>query len=524
MHPLNQPSSTPTPPVPPPAPPESWQSPWALDADQVPTSPPRTHSPEPARIPPQAIRPLSPSPAAIPVPRPKARPAPLPEAALKPSKALGTATQNAMHAQITAAMAAERRRRMNKLLVLCLLVFGLLLLSWPYLQDDNPVRDVDLSPEPPLPSVVPPRAPDRLRLALDACRAVESVDQVGKPAWDWETPLLSRTVQANAAAFDNLRDMLSEDDWQPRNPVWQATDLSSEPQWDALGMAKSAAIAYFSRRGEEQAALQTAMDVATFAKRIQGIYAWPNYYPRGIELHQRACEAIAELLRTTQMSSYQLGQLQFQFERAFPSDAMLHRALKSYYQYERRLIVGLRANDPWDQHVPPLPFNRQSRLFFKPNETLRIFYKAFKGFEAGVLSAPYARIDPLNAIIGQPGQIEGGLYGPNSRGQRYAHKRLWSYSQLVERQGLQSARHLVVLTLFAVRRYERDTGNFPKLLGDLVPGYFTELPNDPYSGKPLCYDPARGLIYSVGTDVQDSGGNLTHIPLSNSKEPTVSVK
>lgn len=437
---------------------------------------------------------------------------------------MATAQQNAMHAEISAVIATEKRRRMNKLLVLTFFLFLGTVAAWIYLQDEKAVVDTDLTPEPPLPSVVPPRAPDRLRLALDASRAVDAIDQIGKPAWDWETPLLSRTVQANAAAFDNLRDMLSEDDWQPRHPAWQATDLSSEPQWDALGMAKSAAVAYFARRGEEQAALQTALDMATVARRVQGIYSWPNYYPRGIELHQRACEAIAELLRTTNLNSYLLGQLQFQFERASPSDAMLHTALKSYYQYERRLITGLRTGDPWDQYCPVLPSGRNGRLFFKPNATLKTFYKAFKGFQDEVLSAPYARIDPLNAIIGHPGQIEGNAIGPNVRGQRYAHQRLWSYSQLIDRQGLQSARHLVVLTLFAVRRYTRDHGHPPKLLNDLVPAYFTELPSDPYSGKPLCYDAARGLIYSVGADVRDAGGNLTHIPLSDGLEPTVSIQ
>lgn len=470
------------------------------------------------------IRPLAQAPAGRPSPIPKETHAPLPESAMKPSAALGTANQNAMHARINAAMAQERRRRMNQLLAASMAAFVVMVLAWVYLQDEKAVIDSDLTPEPPLSGVVPPRAPDRLRLALDACQTVEVIDQVGKPAWDWETPLLSRTVQANAAAFDNVRDMLSEDDWQTRHPAWQSTDLSTEPQWDALGIAKSAAVAYFARRGEEQAALQTALDLATFAKRLQGIYRWPNYYARGIELHQRACEAIAELLRTTRVNSYQLGQFQFQFERAAPSDAMLHEALKSYYQFERRLIVGLRPGDPWDELAPPLPANRHGRLFFKPNTTLRIFYRAFKGFEDEVLSAPYARIDPLHAIIGQQGQLDGHALSPNAHGQRYAHQRLWTYGQLVERQGLQSARHLIVLTLFAVRRYEQDRGHPPKVLSDLVPGYFTELPNDPYSGKPLNYDVARGLIYSVGTDVRDNGGALTHIPLSDSREPTVSIK
>ncbi len=405
--------------------------------------------------------------------------------------------------------------------LVCLLLFGALLVVWVYMQDEKPVTDADLTPEPPLKTETAPRAPDRLRLTLNAAKPVKDVPE-GKPVWQWDAALLARTAQENAAAFDNLRDLLSEDDWQPRHPVWQNTDLASDSHWEALGMAKSAAIAGFEQKNQDPAALQTAVELATFAKRLQGIYAWPSYYARGVELHQRACEAIAELLRTTQLPSYQLGQMQFMFERAAPSDAMLREALKSYYQFERRLIVGYRANDLWDQTAPAMA--TPGTWFFRPNATLRLFYKAFKGLENELADAPYARFDPLKDIIGPGGQAEGSAFSPNARGLTHAHQRLWPYGHLVDRQGLQSTRHLIVLTQFAVRRYAQDHGRLPRLLTDLVPEYFTDLPTDPYSGKPLVYDATRGLLYSVGIDVRDAGGHLTKVPLEDGAEPTVSVK
>lgn len=472
MHPLN--------PLPPPderpsAPVEPWQSPWSLDE----------------RAPPAL-------------------------AALRSS--------SAMHVQLSLVSAKRSRRRMRWLLAFTFAIFVVMVTAWVYLQDEKPVVDLDLTPEPPLAAATPPRAPDRLRLMLEAVKPIDAAAQAERPVWEWETPLLASVVQANAAAFDNLRDLLSESDWQPRHPQWLAADLGSDARWASLGAAKSAAIAYFARRGEEQAALQVALDLAVFAKRLQGIRAWPDYYPRGIELHQRACEAFAELLRTSRLSSYQLGQFQLQFEGAAPSDALLQAALKSYYQFERRLIVGLRSQDAWDQVAPPVALAHPDLWFFRPNATLHLFYKAFKGLSNEMFNVPYARTDPLGGIIGPAGTVPDRDFSPNAHGLRYAHQRLWSYGQLVERQGLQMARHRVVLSFFTVKRFAQDKGRLPQALAELVPAYFTELPVDPYSGKALGYDATRGLLYSAGVDVHDAGGHLTSTPLADPAEPTVSVK
>ena len=46
------------------------------------------------------------------------------------------------------------------------------------------------------------------------------------------------------------------------------------------------------------------------------------------------------------------------------------------------------------------------------------------------------------------------------------------------------------------------------MLADLVPDYLSEVPQDPFSGKPLLYRRnAKGyVLYSVGLDGRDDGG------------------
>jgi hypothetical protein len=60
----------------------------------------------------------------------------------------------------------------------------------------------------------------------------------------------------------------------------------------------------------------------------------------------------------------------------------------------------------------------------------------------------------------------------------------------------------------ALRSYCLEKGQPAEKLADLVPDYLSEMPQDPYSGKPLVYrrEATGYVLYSVGSDGQDDGG------------------
>jgi hypothetical protein len=429
-----------------------------------------------------------------------------------------------MHEKIHAVMAQQRRQKNNTLLIVAMCAFSFVVMAFFYLRDESAPVDADLQPEPPVPNVQAPRAPERLRLTLETASPLASPVQQTMPAWEWDTPLLQRTVEANATSADHWRAFLTDSDWQPRHPAWASVDFGSHAGWEALAVGRSAVVAYYARRGEERVAFEAALEMATTGRRLQTLHTWPTIFTPSVELHERACNLLAHLLTTTQLDGYQLGQYQVTFEHTAPADTVLRDALNRFYNYERRLITGPRTGDPWDVVTPDISRLPHSALFFKPNATLQLFAASFRSMKNEVIKVPYARSNTMAAIIGPKGIPDGSLGSPNISGVRYANQRLWSYSDLVDWQGLQSARHVVVLTLFAVRRFSADTGRLPKTLSELVPKYFTDLPKDPYNGEPLNYDPTRGLIWSVGMDFKNSGGHLTALPLSDIYEPTLSVK
>jgi hypothetical protein len=77
-----------------------------------------------------------------------------------------------------------------------------------------------------------------------------------------------------------------------------------------------------------------------------------------------------------------------------------------------------------------------------------------------------------------------------------------------ERRRLAAVRCL--LAAAAAERYRQEHGAWPESLARLAPGLLTEVPLDPYDGRPLRYRRLEDgvVVYSVGEDGKDDGGKL----------------
>jgi hypothetical protein len=57
----------------------------------------------------------------------------------------------------------------------------------------------------------------------------------------------------------------------------------------------------------------------------------------------------------------------------------------------------------------------------------------------------------------------------------------------------------------ALAAHQADHGNYPTALDALAPAYLADVPNDPFTNKPLVYRPTKPayLLYSVGADAKE---------------------
>ena len=78
----------------------------------------------------------------------------------------------------------------------------------------------------------------------------------------------------------------------------------------------------------------------------------------------------------------------------------------------------------------------------------------------------------------------------------------------------------ILKTAVAVRLYELENGKLPDSLQDLIPNYFSKLPEDPFNDfKPMKYEKrAKGwVVYSFGPDRQDNHGTIKYNEKSKDK-------
>jgi len=425
-----------------------------------------------------------------------------------------------------------RRRRVGQrvgttwtsLVLMAMVVLSLTFLAWLYVADADEVEDKDLTiaTAPDLtPSIT---APGRLAVFLGSVTAVPTTELIGRPPWEWDTSSMVNWLVENSQALDNLKDLLEDFDWHGRHASWHFADLGNHPNWVPAMILKQVESAYLQRDGKHEAALSAALDLAELGRRLQDIRAWPSFYFRSLETHRRCTETLAELLQRTGASEEALASYQQQFEACEPSDDQVRRdVLPGFYLFEKKKLLGAQSGEPSDTMPAGMQRPLPKQLFFKTNETLGIMSNTIRHLVRQVGQTSAGATALREVWEGVSGSREVAAYQPNGRGVAYVRRELEPYLDVPARQQLARTRHLLVVHLFAVRRFVAHEKGLPEDLGALTPKYLKERMMDPFSGEGFKYDAVRGLIFSVGSDLVAGGGRAHLAPLADPGEPTVKI-
>jgi hypothetical protein len=412
----------------------------------------------------------------------------------------------------------------GRLTVMAVLVFAFTFGAWLYVVDMNEVDDGDLRMQVPPDVTAAISAPQRLEAFLDSLKAITDPKFGGLEPWDWDVNDLRVMLDQNGLALDNLKDLLEDENWRGRHFSWHQKDLGAHPNWETAALLKQVEVAYNDKRGNESAALASAMDLAELARRLQDLYAWPSYYFRSLEIQRRCAESLAETLQRSRLPAVDLAGFQEQFEACTPSDAQVRRnVLPGFYLFEKKVLLGMQSGEPFEAMPAGMIRSQQRQLFFKSNETLDLIAGSIRYLinQVGQTSASTAGLREMWAR--EPVGRGLNAYAPNGLGVAFAQERLQPYLDVPARQQLAKTRHLLVVQLVAMRRFIADHRGLPSKLSDLRPSYLAELPLDPFSGEAFQYDPTTRVIYSVGSDFVASGGRPNRPPLSDPGEPTVKI-
>jgi hypothetical protein len=136
-------------------------------------------------------------------------------------------------------------------------------------------------------------------------------------------------------------------------------------------------------------------------------------------------------------------------------------------------------------------------------ETNGYFKDAFaeRDRKLGVLARNRANVDWLRKQLGNQHELSTNFLG--------------SIATMLDRTLAAEAFRQCAITAIALKRHQLRHATLPKELNELVPEFLPELPRDPVDGKALRYRLNADdtfLLYSIGADNVDDGGDATPVP------------
>lgn len=263
--------------------------------------------------------------------------------------------------------------------------------------------------------------------------------------------------------------------------------------------------------GDLTGGLDDCLDVVTFGRRYQHGDGALIPYLVGVAIEQIGLRGVSDCLtalpwesneRTHRpppaLSEADRAALRRAAEAvAAPVDdvAAVRAALANQYQFARgshaELWRFLSEGGDWD---PPC---RLTSAIYDSGQTRGLFRRRTREM-MDLAAAPYAQ----RAVSASP-ELRSSCLVYNALGKAVVP----DYRSAVSRRDQIAAYRRAVVTQIALRFYVEEHGTLPADLDDLITGGLLEaVPLDPYDGRPLRYDAARGLLWSVWNDRVDQGG------------------
>lgn len=287
-----------------------------------------------------------------------------------------------------------------------------------------------------------------------------------------------------------------------------------------LTMAKllSAKARYDRFKGRDAAATEDCIALLHFAGLIQRDASALAGGLVGLGVLQIALTETQSLVREGRLSNEERQQLALALVALDPLSSGFNRAIQQEVTITARTIRSIASGDLSTSGLMSLrggeagsarAKGRKLFYFFQPNRTTLMF-ATLAGEVMANAALPYAEMSGMNekpldlhpiVLFVRPNAVGKVLYSLMAPGIRS------SLERLVRAQCVLSATRLLV----ACHQFRAANGMFPDTLQELVPIYLAELPRDPYDGRPFRYEASQKILYSVGSDLRDSGGSTNRL-------------
>jgi len=292
--------------------------------------------------------------------------------------------------------------------------------------------------------------------------------------------------------------------------------VSHAVSWRALGRLLAFKARHERLTGRRAEATTTCCTLLVFADRIQADAGCLIEYLVGTAVFGLAQRQVSDLARDPATPVSELERLATGLAEMGPFVPGLVRSFKAEYRLAADLFDQLAAGRVrLGDMIPTMPGQspswlqrrRMPRFFLQPNRAKQECARLYRD-RIRCATLPMAEVKPLESEAMTERPNLGWLVKPNMVGRMFQRMLLPATDGVFKKKCCAEADLAAMRLVVACRLYQRQEGRWPETLEALVPAYLPAVPADPFDGKPFRYVPARGIVYSVGKDLKDSGGSM----------------
>ena len=330
----------------------------------------------------------------------------------------------------------------------------------------------------------------------------------------WDQKFVDEILLTNKESLDIFSIAVSKSKYQ--NPISSdsskfsmSDELPPLNTWRSISQVKALQAMDLSRGGKNRQAFEEALVPIRLGQKIQNSQTFTIEYLVAVEMKRAGLAALQQVAASSDLSADELKEYAKELNGFYENETGAVTALKVEYQSLAKAIDMLVLGD--EEILTYMSLDGHANLveksfYFQPNKTKNFFAQNTRIDIGNVLkSCSEARdityderkismvISPRfteNAI----GKILYDVYGA-------------SMASFTEKVCEEDTLIASVQLLIALKVYSIDNDKLPQTLDQLVPRYVYEIPTDPYSEEYLKYSPSKKIIYSVGRDREDNGGD-----------------
>jgi hypothetical protein len=342
----------------------------------------------------------------------------------------------------------------------------------------------------------------------------------------WDSELVEATLVRNEAALELFGQVITQGPLRV-----SAYDLSTGPHSYLERFARLGALAKLDalrllHRGETEKAVRAAIELIQFGEAVSHEMGDKMDFLIGLSIKNMASDVVATMARSVVVSVDQLLVLAPFLAQLEPNVESWRDTIRVEYSLVSadidRVVSGDISADALGDREYSTQQDAFSRLLlrckyvFKPNETRLLASEACRRLISRA-GQPFWTHEPFSS------RLLGWKFTRNGVGQFYCAKWIDVLNGIERESAMQTFRARSVRTIVAIRRYWAKSRAVPDFLEQLVPDFIAAVPEDPFDGKALRYVPSRRILYSIGSDLKDSGGSSADRRGELHLEPTFAI-